>query len=527
MRGYKPCLYFILISIFFLLLQNPVFAGVPPVWADILPGPHGIGFMTVEKYDYSRSFRAKHDYFGAVLEGERARPLQICLWYPALTADEAATMVYGEYAFPYPADERFMEILSNLHNRELGTLFQQFNRDQALVQELMSVKMAAVRDAPAAEGVFPLIIYHSGPGCMENVVLYEYLASHGFVVATTHALGMATLNPDVSQNSLEAMIRDKEFILTETPHLPFIDRNKLGLMGFSYGSIAAVIMAMRNSEVDAVVGLQSEFLRSENFHLLTDNAFYNPSRLHIPLMQLYAEDNPPKDLSFIDSFVYAGIYNVKLTGLRYFDFTHYGLMYALTDPAGTGVTEGIKNGYHTICRYVRYFFDARLNKNQAGYKFLSGTPEEAGFDSTFVAITYRKGEDLPPSPDQFQHIVTEYGAAKGAEIFDRFRKLNPGLILLQEAPFNALGYRLLQAGQSDDAVKIFRMIAETYPNSANAWDSYGEGCAAAGDIKTATACYKKVLEVLPGDNNIDDRMKSLLKTNADNFLGTPGTTIDR
>ena len=219
-------------------------AETPAIWSELVPGPYGIGFTTIEKYDYSRSFNAKTDYFGALLEGERARPMQICIWYPAVTRPDDFTMVYGEYAFPYPADQDFMNILSNIHNRELGILFQQFNRDQGIVQELMSVKMAAVRDATVAGGRFPLIIYVNGLSGVENAVLCEYLASHGFVVAGTPSLGITSVNTVPSQALMETLIRDKEFILTETRELPYVDGNKLGLLGFSIGSIGAVIAAI-------------------------------------------------------------------------------------------------------------------------------------------------------------------------------------------------------------------------------------------------------------------------------------------
>lgn len=35
-------------------------------------GPYGVGFQTIERYDYSRAFRPKKDYFGERQVGERA-----------------------------------------------------------------------------------------------------------------------------------------------------------------------------------------------------------------------------------------------------------------------------------------------------------------------------------------------------------------------------------------------------------------------------------------------------------------------
>ncbi len=155
------------------------------VWGDLEPGPYAVGFMAVEKYDYSRSFEAKKDYFGTPVPGERGRPVQVCAWYPATAAEDDAHMVYGEYAFVYPKDKRLFGFLGSLQDREVGVLHFMFNNDRGAVIDLQSEDMAAVRDAPVAVGRFPLILYapHFNGSITENLILCEYLASHGFVVA--------------------------------------------------------------------------------------------------------------------------------------------------------------------------------------------------------------------------------------------------------------------------------------------------------------------------------------------------------
>ena len=37
---------------------------VPAAWGELQPGPYVPGFKTIERYDYSRTFRAKTTYFG-------------------------------------------------------------------------------------------------------------------------------------------------------------------------------------------------------------------------------------------------------------------------------------------------------------------------------------------------------------------------------------------------------------------------------------------------------------------------------
>jgi hypothetical protein len=47
------------------------------------PGPYQVGLNVVEQYDYSRVYRHSTDALGKPYSGERARPLQTLVWYPA------------------------------------------------------------------------------------------------------------------------------------------------------------------------------------------------------------------------------------------------------------------------------------------------------------------------------------------------------------------------------------------------------------------------------------------------------------
>ena len=47
------------------------------------PGPFQVGLHVVEQYDYSRIYRHSTDALGKPYSGERARPLQTLIWYPA------------------------------------------------------------------------------------------------------------------------------------------------------------------------------------------------------------------------------------------------------------------------------------------------------------------------------------------------------------------------------------------------------------------------------------------------------------
>lgn len=62
---------------------------------------------------------------------------------------------------------------------------------------------------------------------------------------------------------------------------------------------------------------------------------------------------------------------------------------------------------------------------------------------------------------------------------------------------NRLGYQLLGQEKKQDAIEVFRINTELFPNEANPWDSLAEAYLWAGDEESALKCYRKALEIDP------------------------------
>jgi tetratricopeptide (TPR) repeat protein len=73
------------------------------------------------------------------------------------------------------------------------------------------------------------------------------------------------------------------------------------------------------------------------------------------------------------------------------------------------------------------------------------------------------------------------------------------LALATETELNTYGYTLLNQGDKKEAIRIFKMIVDRYPESANAWDSLGEAYALSDDKDNAIKCFKKSLTLNPID----------------------------
>jgi tetratricopeptide (TPR) repeat protein len=60
-----------------------------------------------------------------------------------------------------------------------------------------------------------------------------------------------------------------------------------------------------------------------------------------------------------------------------------------------------------------------------------------------------------------------------------------------------LGFRLLESGDAEGAIKILELDVEAYPDSAKVYDSLGEAYAKSGDKTRAIENYKKALAIDP------------------------------
>ena len=67
-----------------------------------------------------------------------------------------------------------------------------------------------------------------------------------------------------------------------------------------------------------------------------------------------------------------------------------------------------------------------------------------------------------------------------------------------ELELNRIGYQLLEAGRTDEAIEVFRLQTELYPEVANSFDSLGDAYRRAGEAEQAAEAYRQSLDRDPG-----------------------------
>jgi dienelactone hydrolase len=475
-------------------------------------GPHAVGLKVVEQYDYSRTYHSAVDPLGKPYTGERARPLQTLVWYPAEKTGKLP-MTLGDYAALRATETDFA---GNIPADTLKDMNADFG-------DALKDKLWAVRDAPMEGGHFPVIIYAPSFSNVswENVDLCEYLASNGYVVVSSPDMGERTRGMTSDVPGIEAQAGDISFLIGYAHTLPDTDMSEVGVGGFSWGGISNLFAASRDSRISALFALDGSM---RYFPGLVKQAGVRPENLSIPLLfftqgeitleehEAHFPQDPDHSPNVLNLWTHGDLITVHMLGLTHGEFSS---LFQREDKFWKGFTpkgdysraDGMV-GYSWVARYTLEFLNAYLKHDAAAMAFLKKTPAEAGVQAHTLAVDFRPASGPPPTLDAFRQKLNENGWAHAAEVYAAMQKQDPKF-KLEEAEINQWGYELLYGNHMQEAVTVFKLNVSLYPDSGNVYDSLGEAYMKSGQKQLAIENYKKSLEKNPNNENAKDKLKEL------------------
>lgn len=108
-------------------------------------------------------------------------------------------------------------------------------------------------------------------------------------------------------------------------------------------------------------------------------------------------------------------------------------------------------------------------------------------------ILYDQPYALPPLSvrEVMGKELAEKGTDAAVAFYRKVRAERPNDFRFEEIELNMLGYELMWGGRAEDAAAIQQLNLEQFPNSANAYDSYGDALLAKGDTANALENFKK------------------------------------
>jgi len=101
----------------------------------------------------------------------------------------------------------------------------------------------------------------------------------------------------------------------------------------------------------------------------------------------------------------------------------------------------------------------------------------------------------------FEDALRRRGVDEAVAYYHRHREKDSTALLFTEMEMNRLGYAYLTRGQVKDAVALFRLNIEAYPQSFNVYDSYAEALMADQQYELAVQNYTRSVELNTKNDN--------------------------
>jgi dienelactone hydrolase len=458
--------------------------------------------------DNSRTWAVTRGYARNFSPDLSGRPIRISLWYPAASRSGRA-MTYGDYVLgdppvAYKAYDALVRAHDLVHSR--------LNVPIGALPKFLATPVNAYFEAVPEAGRFPLVIYCDGldGDTVSNVVLAEYLASNGFVVATIPIVGPDSDHSAQTRTAhdLETTVRDLEFVWHTLRSMPNVDQANLSVMGHSLGAVEAVLFATRNGDVSKVVGLDGTYGFAGATGVLTGFYDYDPMHMAAALLDLRREqtNSGPSafvlDLSAVNAMHFSPRTLVTLKGMYHTDFTDFGILAKLFHfpPFADRNYDLGSAGYQSVSQIVRDFLQsdaARLDTDVAA--------------APGGAVRRLGAVPLPPTPREMVSIASVKGLQAAKDIIARYKRDVPDDVIVDEANYDALGYTLLDQKRYGDAILALQIDTYVYPQSANLADSLGDMYAGAGETMKARDAYRHGLDLLSDDPELNAAGKDDMK----------------
>ncbi len=263
-------------------------------------------FKTIHVIDKSRIYKPNtnaKDYL-------HFRPLDIDVWYPASPCTTDTILLVRDLL-------RLLEKRANYYtssnagngmSQQIAQLFcNGFKCSDST--KLLDFKTNTFKNSVAIKGKFPLIIYLTAFNGMsyENYTLFEELAKKGFVVVSISSIGRYPGDMTMKKQDLMEQVNDAVASLNALKQYSYIDLNKIGIVGYSWGGLAGVILASTIPNVACLISLDgSEFhhygnAKDENADFDTIRNSMEFKNIHLKQPYLRLESSPLTQTDKVDS----------------------------------------------------------------------------------------------------------------------------------------------------------------------------------------------------------------------------------
>ena len=330
-----------------------------PSWGNLEGGKHKVGFRTIETYDSTRTYKPD--------EGLRYRPLLIHLWYPTSSSSKDY-MKYKSYIMLETQRETFSNNNFEDYCNQIIQAYIDYGKNlmgnlDVTVNEVLSSQTASISNAEPKTGKFPLIIYAPsfGKSSIQNNIACEYLASHGYIVASAASAGENSQVMTTDERGVMAQVLDIEFLINYLKITDNIDPEKIGTLGYSWGGVSNIIHQMRNDEVKAVASWDGS-IEYHGYGIAKNMKDFNSDKLKVPYIFFSNKNEDYTEFPFYISVSSNHKYLYRFKKLEHAEFTSYWTNFS---SAKANASSYDLESYKNLCEYTLVFFDIYLKDKKS------------------------------------------------------------------------------------------------------------------------------------------------------------------
>ena len=423
-----------------------------------LNASYSVGFKYYNPSDESRQY---------IVDGDTiSRPLLIHFWYPSMKELKNESYSFHNYIDLISLRENFNRDSSevdknsfNFVNAYAGFAKQYFGVDTNLTtQQILVSSVTAQYGVPIAKSKkkFPLIIYapSNSKSSIQNHIICEYLASHGFMVISVGSAGVNSLNRKNDKESIMAQVEDMEYILKYFKDNLNLKYSGLGLFGFSTGGLATIIFQMNNNEVKAVLSMDGS-QEYGHYITLTKVDDFNLKKTKVPYCLIINNYENFSVYPFYNSIISDDKYMFRMPYLDHNGFVSYWRFFDLCSPKNS--ISKFCVSYDYICSTALAFFKTYLRKSPSNMK-----SEFKIKDSEFI-------ENIASN----NLIIVQLGnliLSDGIDSAMDFMVSNQEDFIKKENEINILS-KMYRDSYNDEAIQLLLFNTNNHPNS---WQTHFE-----------------------------------------------------
>ena len=334
---------------------------------------YAVGYKSIPATDSERVYKPNT----GVKDRFYYRPVEMDIWYPAVQPELNSQIRYGEYL--NLLEQRSNRFQDDTVFKSLTTELVQYlciNLKIADTSRLVRLKTASYRNAPVVQQRFPLIIYMSAYNGMsyENLNLFEWLAGHGYVVVCIESVGRYPGNMSTNPADILEQVNDASFAINYLKTASNIDSSKIGVIGYSWGGLAALILGMNNHQPKAILSLDGSEMHyygeskeeDRDFDELRHSAFFNLNKVNVPYT--YLESGFKQSGREVDSiFDILPAINLSKKYIHFPNATHEDFSCLPSLPTQlSGIKNNSSDLYRQFCTFSLNYFNQYLKGQEEG-----------------------------------------------------------------------------------------------------------------------------------------------------------------